>query len=391
MSARAFSSSTRTPRISRRHLVGAAAGACAFLALPAVLRAQKQPDGDFSHLHGGKRTGLPPEAIQQRVSKSAAPAAADMGGWTRGPSLLLPRSEMAWATAWQDRLHLVGGYGEGRVSNPYHHVYAADGNRWTTGPALPRAGNHVGVVAADGLLYAIGGHRDQNRDPYTDCFVLDLKGGATGSRWRRIAPLPRARGAISVVAVGGQIHAIGGAIGNSFPTKRSVDWHEVYDPKADRWARRARLPVARDHMGAVVIGDAIHVIGGRIHNASHNVGFHDVYLTKRDRWVKRAPLPTARSGHGAVLYRGRIFVMGGEEFMSRSRGPDGRMRLHGLVFAQNESYDPKTNSWLHHAPMPTARHGLGAAVVGDAIHVVGGGPVVGGSVQSAVHEVFRLG
>ena len=36
--------------------------------------------------------------------------------------------------------------------------------------------------------------------------------------------------------------------------------------------------------------------------------------------------------------------------------------------------------------MATPRHGLGAAVVGDAIHVAGGGPIMGGGVQSAVHE-----
>lgn len=38
--------------------------------------------------------------------------------------------------------------------------------------------------------------------------------------------------------------------------------------------------------------------------------------------------------------------------------------------------------------MMTPRHGLGAALVGDAIHVAGGGPIMGGGVQSAIHEAF---
>jgi hypothetical protein len=58
------------------------------------------------------------------------------------------------------------------------------------------------------------------------------------------------------------------------------------------------------------------------------------------------------------------------------------------VYGQNEAYDPATDRWEAYAPMPTPRHGLGAAVVGGAIHVAGGGPIVGGSVQSAVHEAF---
>ena len=60
------------------------------------------------------------------------------------------------------------------------------------------------------------------------------------------------------------------------------------------------------------------------------------------------------------------------------------------VFGQNEAYDPAGDSWEQYAPMLTPRHGLGAAVVGDAIYVAGGGPVMGGGVQSAVNESFRL-
>lgn len=372
--------------LSRRRMVAGAGAAGLAVAVSPLARAQQGSD-HFSHLRKPGLTGRPPETVQQWVTDSPAPAAANLGTWVSGPALPLPRSEMAWATAWEGRLHLVGGYGQQRVSNTYHHVFAAADNRWTTAAPVPKAGNHVGVVADAGLLYAIGGHSNQNSKPYADCFVYDMKADS----WRRIAPLPRARGSISVVAHRGRIHALGGAVGDDFRTKRSVDWHTVWDPKTDKWETRSRLPVGRDHMGVVVIGDAIHVIGGRIHSASHNVGFHDLYLIGRDSWAKRAPMPTARSGHGAVLYRGSIFVMGGEEFMSRSRGADGQMRLHGKVFGQNEAYDPKTDRWVHHAPMPTPRHGLGAAVVGDAIHVVGGGPVVGGGVQSAVHEAFTLG
>ncbi len=61
------------------------------------------------------------------------------------------------------------------------------------------------------------------------------------------------------------------------------------------------------------------------------------------------------------------------------------------VFGQMEAYDPDGDSWEQYAPMPTPRHGLGAALVGDAIFVAGGGPVMGGGVQSAVHEAFTLG
>jgi len=46
--------------------------------------------------------------------------------------------------------------------------------------------------------------------------------------------------------------------------------------------------------------------------------------------------------------------------------------------------------WQAHAPMPTPRHAVGAVTIGDWIYVAGGGAVLGGSVQSAIHEAFTL-
>jgi hypothetical protein len=60
------------------------------------------------------------------------------------------------------------------------------------------------------------------------------------------------------------------------------------------------------------------------------------------------------------------------------------------VFAQNEAYDVAADKWWQYAPMATPRHGLGAVSIGDTIYVAGGGPVMGGGYQSAVHEAFSF-
>lgn len=57
------------------------------------------------------------------------------------------------------------------------------------------------------------------------------------------------------------------------------------------------------------------------------------------------------------------------------------------TFDENDAYDRHTDTWQTLEPMPTARHGLGAAVVGDTIYVIGGGPTPGLSV-SGVNEAF---
>ena len=65
----------------------------------------------------------------------------------------------------------------------------------------------------------------------------------------------------------------------------------------------------------------------------------------------------------------------------------------GRVFGTNEAYDPKSDTWEVLTPMPIPRHGLHgatAAVIGNMVHVPGGGPLPGGSVQGAYHDAFTF-
>jgi N-acetylneuraminic acid mutarotase len=346
--------------------------------LPLAAQVQAQAPGHEQHgamfeaLQKAGRVGLPEIAATQHVTDSSAPKAAVQGKWITRAPLPIPRSEMAWATVREGRMHLLGGYGEQRVDRPYHHVYDPASDTWVDAPALPLGANHVGVVVVAGTLFALGGFVEQNRKPHDQCFALDSGAG----QWREIARLPRPCGAMACVELNGTLHTIGGAIGNTFADKKSVDWHYVYDAKADKWEPRKTMPTARDHTGVLALDGVIHLIGGRVDSFHTNSNLHHTYDPAKDAWTMRRPLPTARSGHGAVLYRGKIFIMGGE-------GTD-------RVFGQNEAYDPVGDRWESYAPMRTPRHGLGAVAIGDAIYVAGGGPVMGGGFQSAVHEAFTL-
>lgn len=51
---------------------------------------------------------------------------------------------------------------------------------------------------------------------------------------------------------------------------------------------------------------------------------------------------------------------------------------------------PAADTWQSHAPMPTPRHAVAAVAIGDKVYVAGGGAILGGGVQSSVHEAFTL-
>jgi N-acetylneuraminic acid mutarotase len=353
--------------VSRRVVL---AGGAALAAGAAVAQnVHQHHQGQFERLNQPGRIDTPELHFQHAVTESPAPKAARQGRWRPLAPLPVPRTEMAWAAEYKGRMHLVGGYAEQRVDKPYHHAFDAKSNTWETLPELPRGANHVGVASHGDRLYAFGGFLEQNRTPHDGVYAFD------GGRWTTLKRLPEACGAISCVAVGDVIHLIGGAIGSD--NRRSIDWHIVYDPRADSYTRRQPMPLARDHTGVVAVNGLVHIIGGRVDSFHTNSNLHHAYDPKSDQWRFLAPIPTARSGHGAVWFNGRIFCMGGE----------GTNRVYG----QNESYDPAANRWESHAPMLTPRHGMGAVVIGDDILVAGGGPQMGGGVKSAINEAFTLG
>lgn len=352
-------------QLDRRHFL---AGSLGLIASRASAQ-HEHHSGQFERLNQPGRIGLPDIHKQQAVTDSPAPAAATSGRWASRAPLPIPRTEMAWAAEYRNRVHLVGGYAEQRVDRPYHHAYDPATDKWETLAELPRGANHVGVASHGDRLYAFGGFTEQNRTPHDGVFAFD------GSRWQALRRLPEACGAIACVTVGESIHLIGGAIGSD--NRRSIDWHLVYNPKEDRYSRRQPMPLARDHTGVVAVNNVVHLIGGRVDTFHTNSNLHHVYNPKTDEWTARAPIPTARSGHGTVWFQGRIFCMGGE----------GTNRVYG----QNEAYNPANDQWERYAPMLTPRHGMGAVVIGDAIYVAGGGPQMGGGVKSAINEAFRLG
>ncbi|MET0540716.1 MAG: kelch repeat-containing protein [Variovorax sp.] len=367
--------------MQRRTLVLAAASAWTWAARAQAPVPVPSSAAPYARLQGGTPHHMTPDQEAQRVTDSPAPAGPS-GRWVARAALPIPRSEMAWATAAAGRMHVVGGYGEGAVNRDYHHIYDPAADRWLDGAPLPRGANHVAVAADDARVYAFGGFVEQNRRSDANAYVYDI----AANRWGAIAPMPRPRGAAAAVLFDGALHLIGGA-SEPAAERASVGWHEVYDPKADRWTTRKPLPGARDHVGCVAHNGQIHVIGGRFNTFEYNTDLHHVYLPARDTWELRAPLPTARSGHGLVVYRGRFYAMGGEGGILIAGG----VPRQAKVFGQMESYDPATDTWQRHAPMPTPRHAVGAALIGDWIYVAGGGAVLGGSVQSAVHEAFTLG
>lgn len=298
------------------------------------------------------------------------------------------RTEVAVTTD-GSRIYVIGGFrpeAGGQPSAP-RTMFAYDpaGDGWTTVGQIPEGVNHAGFAAVGGNLYVVGGFR---RNTFTPTGAVRIYDQAAGT-WRDGAVMPTPRGALAVAVVDGKIHAIGGnaADGSQLPAHEhgasqddnSVATHEVYDPAADSWTRLAPMPTSRNHLGAAVIAGKIHVVGGRT-STTMELTTHEIYDSASGTWTGGPPVPTGRSGIAVVAHRGQVYVFGGEAVRT------------GLskTFDEAERFDPATGGWQRLAPMPTARHGLGAASIGAAIHVISGGPQPGFAFGAANERLVEL-
>ena len=143
------------------------------------------------------------------------------------------------------------------------------------------------------------------------------------------------------VAVAGRLEAKHSPLARPFG--RNVG--EVSAPMPwERVPSIAATPLARDHMGIAVIDGKIHIVGGRTGGQTDNVRDHDVYDPATDQ------CRVAR-----------------QSTICRRRDPNAKCG-GGEDFDENEAYDPKSNTWLTLAKLPSGRQVFGAATDGSAAY-----------------------
>ncbi|MCX6023385.1 MAG: hypothetical protein NTZ05_16985, partial [Chloroflexi bacterium] len=135
-----------------------------------------------------------------------------------------------------------------------------------------------------------------------------------------------------------------------------------------------KTPLNRGLEGAAaaILGDTLYVTHGTRFGLGDTNAINSYSLTS-DTWIEGLPTPdrppTPRSEVvGLAGPDGRMYILGG-----RFSAPNGS--TDQSVLATVERYDPAhigTILWSIQAPMPTARAGLGAALVGNFIYAVGG-------------------
>lgn len=292
---------------------------------------------------------------------------------TRAP---LPERNSEFATAALDgKVYVLGGYPTSPAqTRPTLQIYDTATNTWKLGMPSPVELHHPMIAGVNGKLYSLGGQPNTN---------LTLEYDPAADRWTEKARMPTLRGGGAAAVIGTKIYVVGArpdvaaAADNAF---------EVYDVATNMWATLPKLPPPnlRNHLAAVAIGGKIYVAGGRYDDCCVGAPRTDVlhvFDPATNMWAQKANMLRPRGGVAGVAANGCFHVFGGE---------GGNIGEPNGVFPDHDVYNPVTDKWTALPKLPIPFHGVtGGAFVDGIIYMAGGGTSSGGSSGTTMHQVFR--
>lgn len=246
------------------------------------------------------------------------------------------------------------------------HYWSQKNKSWMEAPKLPEGRHHTYLQAMGEKIFAFGGFVQTQQGQWhnsNDVLMLDEK----RSHWRRVAELPIPISETVGAVIGNKIHLVGGRspkgkLNGQWQHSTDTDVHLVFDPLTFEFTRKASLPVARNSSATAQLGDRWFVIGGRQINGKL---FNELleYLPHEDKWLALAEMPEGRAGHAAAILHDKLYVFGGENTQGINK--------------DILEFDFKTSQWQRITGQEVARHGLGAVTLNDHILLIGGAKQVG--------------
>jgi N-acetylneuraminic acid mutarotase len=282
------------------------------------------------------------------------------------------------ATSIGSKLYVLGGRGERGVD-----ILDLATGAWSKGAAPPIELHHFQAVTHEGVVMVIGALTGKfpAEPPVPVVYIYD----PAADEWREGASIPEARrrGAAGVAFYEGRFFVAGGLTRGH--NGGFVPWLDAFDPATGAWETLADAPRPRDHFAAAIIRGKLYLAGGR--TTSHATGQAldltisevDVYDLAAGTWATLPPasnIPTPRAGTAAVVLGDDIVVLGGESTAQKA------------AHAEVEALHIATGTWTPLASLAQGRHGTGAAIYMDRIHIAAGSGNRGGGPELTSVEAW---
>ncbi len=315
----------------------------------------------------------------------ADPAKSWLAGWKQTSAMLEVRSGAAYYAA-NGVIHIIGGIGGEVVKGKVGADVAASSARmfmrssefarvepggslstWQYGPSLNVERGFFSAAAHGNQLYVVGGaHGPHGKTLLASVERAEIRSDGTLGPWnleKHLLNIPRR--CVKLAVIGNYLYAFGGFGGIFLDTVERAEIRD--DGSLGEWLVAIDRMIAPRYIhGVVSVGSSVYMIGG--HDEATGGGITEVEWSVQDEdgffapWSKLPPLQTGRYGLSTVLHDRFIYAIG---------GLSGAAYLDTIEKAQIDS-EGRLSAWEFTTPLPAAREGAAAVVLGDTLYLLGG-------------------
>jgi N-acetylneuraminic acid mutarotase len=267
-------------------------------------------------------------------------------------------------------LYVIGGAKDQTLQGlPTVDAYDPIKDTWTTKAPLPTPRYGAGIGVINGSIYVIGG--SQKVDSYTGAFEIY---SPLTNKWTTKTPIPTPKKGVVTAVMNNLLYVLGDFASFTASSADSAPGMEVYDPATDTWTQKAAIPTPRSNFSVGVVNNLLYAFGG---TADGLLTTTEVYDSQSNTWASKAPLPAPRKGFAVGVINGVLYVAGGSN-------------ESGLV-APTYSYDPMHDSWSSSLTIPLPADLVGGAATEEGVFYVVGGIQAGGKVLTSVQAFSPSG
>lgn len=262
---------------------------------------------------------------------------------------------------------------------------------WTANDAMPLRLDALGCTTLGGVPYICGGYNNRGKK-----LKLAFRFLQASQRWERLSDLTVARCRHELVAADGLLYALGGLVSKLGTEEHGSSFIERYCPATNRWTVIQCELEPRYGFSAVAVGHSVYIIGGLTVEGTR-VSTVERFDTRSGTCERLSDLPTPRAYLSSVVLGGQIYALGGNSVTNvptttteiydiglgqwragpslPSQRCDGcAVALNGLVYLcggeDDENYlrtvdilDPAAGTWSEGPPLPEAKSSIVACVV----------------------------
>ena len=259
------------------------------------------------------------------------------------------------------RVYFIGGSADGKNVTNTVVSYDPVNEDWKLHATMPTMRYGAMAAVVNDKIYVIGGN-----DGNGYLSVVEQYDPATDNWVKNYSDIPTPRYGSGVAAIGGKIYLSGGAAeDNGIIPVKLLDDVQIFEPEGKSWSTGASMSSKRAAMASLMHGDKLYIFGGvEICGIIPQPCYQKTaeVFTPGGAWATLPELAEERAAPVVAVLKEKVYVIGGCR-----NGQD-----CDDVRADNEELALSGGGWTMKAPMPTARAGAGAAMIGQVIYVIGG-------------------